>query len=752
MASCLRYPCLILLVVLAGCKDWQRPDDARLQREAMAGTERPAPVAVPPGAAPAAAGTGGREYRPGSGQYLRVQGPATAARVAKGPGAVTFNFEGQPIQAVVKAILGDLLQANYSVAPGVQGQVSFSTSQPVTRSQALPILENLLAWTGNALVRQEGRYMVAPAAAAVAGNVVPGLGAAAPAGGLQARLFPLRYISAIEMQKLIKPFARADAVLLADPGRNLLVMAGTPQELHNYQQTVATFDVDWLRGTSVGVFSLDQANVKDLMEPLNGLFGPKGNTPLAGMFRLIPIERTNALVVITTQPDYLQEVGDWIARMDRGGGNEPQLHVYDVHNIQASDMAIYLNDIYGSDSGVSGDRSSSGQVAPGLTARTLGQSAGNAGGLGATAGGSGAMGAGIGQNTGIGMGRSGTAAGTAAAAGMSGDQLPPDGMARPHIGASTLDHGVRITAAEGGNQLLVRARPAQWHEIEQAIRQLDVSPLQVQVEARILEVTLVNEFSFGVQWYLEGLAGATTSNSGGTSSLVPGDSGNHQQGAVGGGGNTLGASDGFYYSFLTHNLQVAVHAMESNGKTKVLSAPSVVVMNNQTANFQVGDEVPINTTSLNINSNADNVVNNATYIPTGVLLTVQPRVNPGGLVYMSINQQVSSVLGNSANAQGNPTISERSINTQVAVQSGQTVLLGGMIQQQEVDQRQGMPWLSRIPLLGSLFGTRSRNRTRTEIIVLLTPKVISSSEEAKAVSDEYRQKFQSLQPLRMPAH
>ncbi|MHC1480709.1 type II secretion system secretin GspD [Frateuria aurantia] len=743
MEAAFRLPLCLVLVVMAGCSQLQRPDDASLQREAMAGSERPAPPPQVPEQTAHADEARRPELSTGTGQYLRVQGRSGAKREAAGPGAVTFNFESQPVEAVVKAILGDLLKRNYTLAPGVQGQVSFSTSQPVDQSEALPILETLLGWTGNTLVLQDGRYVVTPLASAVAGNVVPSLGAAAPTAGLQARLFPLRYVSASEMQKLVRPFARADAVLLADPGRNLLVMAGTPQELRNYQQTIATFDVDWLRGTSVGVFSLEQANVLQLMEPLDSLFGPKGDTPLAGMFRFIPIERTNALVVITTQPGYLQEVGDWIEKMDRGGGNEQQLHVYDVHNIQAVDLAAYLSDIYGSGSDRSAARQS-GSVAPGMTAATLGQ-LGNASGLGSTAGGFGTTAVGMGSRSGSSL--------TAAGRDPGGAGRVPGasrGMDEAGTGGTTLDNGVRIAAADGGNQLLVRARPSQWQEIEKAIRRLDTSPLQVQIEARILEVTLVNEFNFGVQWYLEGLAGATTSGSGSATTLVPGDARNHQQGAVGGGGNGLGSDDAFYYSFLTHNLQVAVHAMEASGKTKVLSAPSVVVMNNQVANFQVGDQVPVNTTSLNINSNADNVVNNASYISTGVLLSVQPRVNPGGLVYMTISQQVSSVLANSSNAQGNPTIAQRSIDTQVAVQSGQTVLLGGMIQQQDTDRRQGMPWLSRIPVLGYLFGTSARERTRTEIIVLLTPKVISSSAEAKDVSDEYQQKFQSLQPLQRP--
>ncbi len=249
------------VVVLAGCSTLPQPrDDGSLQREALAGTEKPVPKPLTVGTTnPQIPATVQPDITTGTGEFVKAVGLPKPKPVTEGTGTVTFNFENQPVESVVKAIVGDLLHENYSIVPGVQGNISFSTSQPVATDQALPILETLLSWTGNALVRNGDRYVVMPAKDAVAGNLVPSMGATAPPGGLQARLFPLRFISATEMQKLIKPFARPDATLLADPTRNVLVMAGTPTELENYQRTVQTFDVDWLRGMSVGVFALQRA-------------------------------------------------------------------------------------------------------------------------------------------------------------------------------------------------------------------------------------------------------------------------------------------------------------------------------------------------------------------------------------------------------------------------------------------------------------------------------------------------------------
>jgi general secretion pathway protein D len=764
----LRTITLAVVVCMAGCASLPQPhDDGALQREAMAGTRNPVPAPLPlNNNATATTETTAKEISHGSGQFIRPGALIKPRPAASGGGAVTFNFENQPVQAVVKAILGDLLKQNYTIVPGVQGNISFSTSEPVDSSQALPILETLLSWTNNALVQRDGGYVVMPTKDAVAGNMVPSLGAAAPKGGMQARLFPLRYISATEMQKLIKPFARADSVLLVDPARNLLVMSGTPQELANYQSMVRTFDVDWLRGMSVGVFNLQYANVGELMPKLDGMFGVHGDTPLAGMLRFIPIERTNAIVVISTQPEYLQEVGDWITKIDRGGGNEPQLFVYDVRNIKASDLARYLAQIYTNSAGTGGDNG--GQVGPGLGSGTLG-SADNANGatsMGSTAGSfgspadasrdSGAFGAGNGPGANAGLGTTGADNREGSSAGSFGSNMPAFGNGAAGTGSNapneqqytSSDGSVRISSVDGSNQLLVRARPSQWEEIKGAIHKLDNVPLQVQIETRILEVRLTGEFQFGVQWYLEGLTGSTGSPADGN--FVPGEPYRHRQVGLGQGGNAFGGEP-FFYAFLNSNLQVAVRAMETSGNTKTLSAPSMVVMNNQNAHIQVGDRIPVNQTSVNTGIGNTTSFSQVEYLDTGVILNVQPRINPGGLVYMNISQQVSQPNNAVPLVNGNRTISKRELATQVAVQSGQTVLLGGLIQQDEGNTDTGIPGLNRIPVLGRLFGSTNRSRNRTELIVLITPRVIRGGADAKQVTDDYQEKFESLAPLRAAA-
>lgn len=750
--SRLRSPllCLATAVALAGCASTPEPfeNDPALMQEALNGTGSQRTAMVDPPAAtaspttPAATTAARRQITRGNQTFVR--GPAPAANTPKGAaqssGDIVFNFTDQPIEAVINSVMGDLLHENYSIAQGVKGNVSFSTSQPVNKQQALSILETLLSWTDNAMIRQGDRYVILPSNQAVAGKLVPQMPVSKPSSGLSARLFPLRYISATEMQKLLKPFARDNAFLLVDPARNVLSLAGTPDELANYQDTIDTFDVDWLKGMSIGVYGLQRATVGELMPELQKMFGPDSGMPLAGMVRFLPIERTNSVVAISSQPQYLSEVGDWIHTIDEGGGNEPQMYVYDVRNMKATDLAKYLRQIYGN--GQIKDDSAA-KVAPGLRTRSLSSLNGNSGMGGTASTGMGGMGQGQGMGNGNLQSQLQDGEEDSGEEGM--DETTDEaglegGTAGAELGtAKSLDESTRITAQKSSNQLLIRTRPAQWAEIEAAIKRLDNAPMQVQIETRILEVSLSGELDLGVQWYLGRLAG----NSGSTT--VANTAGS--QGALGSGGAGLGAADSLFYSFVSSNLQFALHALETSGRTQVLSAPSLVVMNNQQAQIQVGDNIPISQTTVNTNT-SDTTLSSVEYIQTGVILDVVPRINPGGLVYMDIQQQVSDADNNgSADSNGNPRISTRSVSTQVAVQSGQTVLLGGLIKQDNSDTVSAVPYLGRVPGLRWLFGNTSKSKNRTELIVLITPRVVTSNSQARQVTDDYRQQLQLIKPL-----
>ena len=680
------------------------------------------------------------EVEPGTGKFINeTAAKAPVPSASSQEGEVTFNFENQPIQAVVKAFLGDLLKQNYVIAPGVQGNVTFSTSKPIKDDQAMPILEMLLSWTNNTLVWGDGRYTVVPVKDAISGKLTPRLGPPGIGKGYNVRVFPLRFISPKEMEKLLKPYAKSDAFVSVDTSRSMLVLAGSPAELENYQRTIDIFDVDWLKGMSIGVYPVQKVEVAKILPELDKLFGATGESPMAGMFRFIPIERTNSIIVITANEEYLGTAEQWLHRLDQSGSESgTQLYVYDVTNIKAADLADRLNEVFTGQrsSSSSSSKSSRGGVAPGLTP-VQGTGGTNSASNNST---------GTGNIGGTGNMRSGSGSG-----GSGGDS-------GSHAGSFKLGDGdseVRISAVEENNQLLVMATPSQWGVIETAIKRLDTQPLQVQIETKILEVSLSGALNYGVQWYLEGLIGTADGSPAGHN-----QPGNIQQGLLGSGGASV-PSSGLFYSYIGPEIQAAIRALETSGNTRIVSAPSLLVLNNREADIQVGTKIPVVQTffnpgygtSVNTNTTTNSSVGynsgSTQYLDTGIHLQVTPRVNPGGLVYMEVGQSVSKPGAKAdADLSGNVPIEQRQLTTEIAVQSGQTILLGGLIQDTTQDTESGVPGLSRIPILGKLFGSTTRSNQRTELLILITPRVITSTDEARAVTDEYQRRFEGLRPLR----
>ncbi len=638
----------------------------------------------------------------GTGKFLDERAASRPLPPPPQDGELVLNFENESVQAVVKAILGDLLQQNYVIAPGVGGTVTFSTARPIRIEQAMPILEMLLAWNNATLVWQDGRYVVLPIAQAIPGNLAPRIGPAEAAKGYELRAVPLRYISASEMEKLLQPYIRPGAIVRTDNLRNMIVLAGTARELATYLQTIEVFDVDWLAGMSVAIFPIESVEVAKLLPELEAVFGEGANTPLAGLFRFLPIERLNAILVITTQPKYLDEAEKWIRRLDRGGtASGARLYVYDVKNVKAADLAGYLNEIFG---GTSGRRAAAGgTVAPGLQPveiRAINDPRGAA---------------------------------PVSEAKAAEPPPPPPGAGGAGIALGDTDD-VRITAIEESNSLLIRATPSQYEAVLAAIRRLDRVPLQVHIETRIIEVALNDQLRFGVQWFFENAR--------------------NQQGAPRARGGTLG-QQGLTWSFVTSDWSSILETLDSISETRVISAPSVVVLNNKSANINVGRQIPVVSTFIDPIGGIGGTPGTGfqrglvQFRDTGVILNVTPRVNPGGLVFMEIRQE-DSTPEESVDATGNVPVSRRSIETEVAVQSGQTVLLGGLIKQTEGQARAGAPGLSRIPVLGGLFGRQNRTADRQELLVMITPTVIGSVEDAENLTEEYRRRFVGLEPLRAP--
>ncbi|WP_445098723.1 type II secretion system secretin GspD [Lysobacter sp. F60174L2] len=662
------------------------------------------------------------QIRRGTGQVInRAAAAAPLPNLGGTSGAATFNFEGESLHAVVKAILGDMLGQNYVIAPGVQGTVTLATPKPVSPAEAISLLDQVLGWNNARMVYSGGRYNIVAADQALAGNVAARTGSAANARGFEVRTVPLRYVSATEMEKILEPYARPNAIVGVDAARNVISVAGTRAELQNYLRTIEVFDVDWLSGMSVGVFPLHAGKATRVVADLEKVFGEASNSPVAGMFRFMPLEGANAVMVITSQPDYLDDIQQWLDRID-SAGDGVRLYTYQLKYIKARDLADRLAEVFGgASSGGGGDTVAAPTLMPGLESVDI--ESGRDG------------------NSSVSIGGKGGAGGSGGSSGGGGEMslgAAEDGNASVSLEVDGDEVGV--SAVEETNALLVRSSARAWQSITDVIEQLDVMPMQVHIEAQVVEVQLSGDLEYGVNWFFER---AVTDN--GLPNSVNRDTWSTLAGSVQG-VESSGSPAGLAWTFLGRNAAAVITALDSVTDVNMLQTPSVVVRNNAEATFNVGSRIPVSSVTVNPGIGNDTSYSQVQYLDTGVILKVRPRVTQDGMVFLDIVQEVSAP-GGEADRFGNVRIDTRKLKTEAAIQSGDTVMLAGLIRDSVNRGSSGFPGLSRIPVIGGLFGTQSSATSREETIVLLTPTIIRNPQEARDLTDEYGRRFRALEPL-----
>lgn len=643
----------------------------------------------------------------GTGQLIARMPVVESVEMAQ-DGAITLNFVNTDIREVISAILGDALKLNYFIDPKVQGVVTVRTSQPLDAASIIPVLEDILSMNGAALIKSGDAYKIIPIEGATSGfHSEPGYGI---------HIFPLKYAAAAQVRTVLEPYVPPGRILRTDATRNVLIFTGTAAEAKQLEDLVQVFDVDWMAGMSFAIYPLRAADPKTVVKELEQVFGQDFEGPLAGVVQFVPIERQNAILVITARPAYLDKAAAWIERLDQGlEGDQQRAYVYWVQNGKAKDLAAVLTDVYGG--GAKNLQLVSAGVAPGLVPAEI---------TGYSSPGSPPTMTGTAPEP-----SSLTPAPSSPAPDQGGTPTPPGAVGpdqfNPEEGVPlTGEANIRIVADERNNALLIMATPSQHRRVLATLQQLDVVPLQVLIEATIAEVTLNDELKYGLQWFFT-LGSSTFTFSGIAAGLI----------------NPL--FPGFNYVFSSDEARVVLNALTAITDVRVISAPQLVVLDNEQARLQVGDQVPIATQQATSTIDpAAPLVNTIEYRDTGVILEVIPHVNSGGLITLDITQEVSDVAETKTSGIDSPTIQQRQINSTVAVQTGETIALGGLIRDRHSEGVTGIPFLADIPLLGNLFKTTSDVDARTELLVLLTPRVIRNSQDARVLTEELRRRIPSV--------
>ena len=634
------------------------------------------------------------ELFPGTNRFI----PETPTQHRKtrgtGEGSYSLNFDEADLGEVAKVILSDILGQNYVLSPKVSGKVTLQTTEALTKDELLPTLEMVLRMNNAVLVKDGKIYHIEPAAEAMYGSSFSAPGSAGRAG-YQVRVIPVKNVAVDDIVKVIKPLVQEKTILTVDETRNILVASGTPDELARVMDMISTFDIDVLKGRSFGLFPLAHVDPQTIIKELEEVFDKKGGAEESSFFRFIPIERLNSIMAITHQARYLNDIESWIMRLDRasaasGGG----VNVYKVQHVNAVDLADTLNEIF---SGAQ-KREKAAKVAPGQRPTEL-------------------------------------------------TNKPPSDRQRPQRPAGNQPTGeakvsnvgeVRIIADEPNNSVIVVATAQDYEVILPIIKQLDMMPLQVLIDATIVEVTLKDELKYGLQWFFD-----TGNFHGLLTQIASGDLKN------------IGPLTGFSMAYTGGTVKAVLNALANKSLVNVIASPSLMVLNNQEASINVGDKVPIatsqstNTNSINtsgiLGSNVNAIVSNTIQmVETGVTLKITPRVNAGGLVIMDVQQEANQAIPTSTSTLNSPTIQQRKINSSIVVKGGETVVLGGLIQEQVNNSQAGLPYLSTLPVVGPLFGNFTKSNNRTELVVLVTPRVVQNTQTAREVTNEFKRKLSGI--------
>jgi general secretion pathway protein D len=657
----------------------------------------------------------------GTGQFLR-QTPASPPPAVRGDDApLSLSFESGDIREITRNILGDLLGENFIIDPQVQGTVTMRTVKPIRKSDAFALLESLLKSNGFTLVRDGKYWRVTPQANAVRGLASPENVTSwysGPKRGNAVVIYQVAHVGARELMRLLEPFAKDPASSMrVDEVRNWIFFAGPGPEIERLVEIADMFDVSLLEGMSFGVFNLKNSEVKAVYADWERVFGAGQSNPLAGLVRVVPLERLNALLIISPRPEMLREAERWVARLDQPGdvAGGQRLYVYYLEYTQAEKLQPVLSQALSSRSAtpVPGATVAPGQQPSSIATAPISP---------------------LGNQPLVQPGNTvGATANSSPSAVANRSNIAGSAPQSPNAATgSSIARNATLVADKDRNALLIVATQAEYSAIESVIRKLDVPPKQVAIEVQIAEVTLTGDFQFGLQSFFEGKLTSPQ---------------NRLTSADGVGSIAKGI---FTYTWSkTDTIKAVLNLSEEKKQIRTLAQPTLITLENQKASFNAGTQISVRTQTQAPTGTTGGAIDSFQYINTGINLNVTPRVS-GKNVFLEIQQEISDA-GVAAEGNPNPPITKRAASTTVMVQSGDTMLMGGLFQDSGRNASSGLPLVSSIPILGSIFGSQRWQSDRTELVLLITPRVLNDASEARDVVDELRKKMSSIESFGGPA-
>lgn len=593
-------------------------------------------------------------------------------------GEYSLDFVNISVEEFVSIVFTELLRKNYVFDSAIKGDITVQTRGQVNSQQLLSIVESALASRNAVMVVKKGRFEIIPMAKAKNYSLKPELYTARNIQpGYRMVIVPVNYINPEDLKPVLESVAPGARHLKIDKERRAIVITGSEQEISNVVDAVQIFDVSWLETKSIAVIPVQNTQASIIKKEINKILTSQN---AAHGIILDTIDRFNALLVVAGMKKEIKAVKKWLEILDVGTPtSETQLFVYEVQNRKASELADMLNNIFNEGAGSIGKESE----------------------------------------------KLNKTASTKEVVVTNKKNVNP---VKASMGKAK---SLRIVADETNNAIVILAKQEEYNSIKSVIKDLDVLPLQVLIEVSIVEVTLTDQLSYGLEWYLRHNGISDKFDSDTTLDLN-----------AGAGIGAIAPGFSFLLSGSGSLVQAVFNTLAVESKLNVISSPSLMALDNHTATIRVGDQQPVQVSSAK-STNNDVLTQSIEYKSTGVLLSVTPRVNSGGLVTMELSQEVTDI-GNIDDATGQRSFLQRNINSTVAVQDGRTIILGGLITENNVNSESGIPGAHKWPIIGALFGKKTDSKIKRELIVLITPKVIFNHENAIDITQEYAEKMQLL--------
>jgi general secretion pathway protein D len=691
-----------------------------------------------------------------------------------------LNLQDASLTEVVDQ-LARQLKINIQVDPRVKGTVTLNTYGETRNLDARNLLDMILRVNGFGMVQEGEIYRVVPINEVIRQPLPMQVnGKNIPSDDqLMLNLIFLKYVSVEELSKILQEFTDVNAVVKVYPPANLLFILDSRRNMARLMELVALFDSDTFVGERVRLYEIHNARPSDLVKELDSILKSISLDSKTATVRFLPVDRIGTLIAVAPNSGAFETVESWIKKLDvqiSVTSGVIDTYVYSVIYGRADCLAMALNQLYMPAGGGYG-----GGAYPGGGANPYGGGYGGAygGGYGGGAYGGGAYGGGSygggfngSSNTSGGYGSQnsfssdfGGAGACGALSGMGGGgyggqggygypsfggyaaQAPVNGNAGPlglaPAAAGTVPGGIpqngagansggdsvrppRIVANPLANSLLIQADAQQYQSILKLLKELDIAPRQILLEAKIYSVAMTGSFAMGVNYYYQQVSGQERKPMGSLVNAV----------------TTLSAGT---LVGQAKELLAFLSLSDNAGNARIISEPSLIATDSIPASINVGTQVPVLTGTIITPGGGTNTQSQGiSSHNTGVTMQVNARVNPSGVVTLIINQEVSKPTVTSTSSIQTPSFDQQVVQTQITMQDGDTVAIGGIISEDTSSASSGVPGLNRIPYIGGVFGSKTYSHNRSELILFMTPHVIYDTNDLLEASQELKARVRKL--------